>query len=182
MSTQPDGSLSSTVQQRLRRRTFCRSPRRIAMMSRSSQGPGPLPAPIDPGADAGARATREAARSAAITTTRASILAALAGVGGLVTIAINYRNSSIANETFRISERGHLTDRYAKAIELLGDTNSIAIRLGGIYALQQFASDTRRPEDQNTVVEVLSAFVRLNLATQPAAAPPPLPPDSPRDE
>ena len=131
------------------------------------KAPDLYPLTTDPGADAAARATREAARSAAVTTTRASLLAALAGVGALVTIAINYRNSSIANETFRISERGHLTDRYAKAIELLGDTDSIAIRLGGIYALQQFASDTRRPEDQSTVVEVLSAFVRLNLAGPP---------------
>jgi len=69
------------------------------------KAPDLYPLTIDPGADAGARATREAARSAAITTTRASILAALAGVGALVTIAINYRNSSIANETFRISEQ-----------------------------------------------------------------------------
>jgi uncharacterized protein YjbI with pentapeptide repeats len=135
------------------------------------QAPNLYPLTIDPGADAGARAAREAARSAAVTTTRASILAALAGVGALVTIAINYRNSTIANETFRIGERGHLTDRYAKAIELLGETDSIAVRLGGIYALQQFASDSPSPEDQKTVVEVLSAFVRLNLAGQQSTTP-----------
>jgi hypothetical protein len=53
------------------------------------EAPGLYPLTVDPGADAAARATREAARSAAVTTTRASILAALAGVGALVTIAIN---------------------------------------------------------------------------------------------
>jgi hypothetical protein len=31
-----------------------------------------------------------------------------------------------------VAERGHLTNRYAKAIELLGDTDSIAILRGGI--------------------------------------------------
>jgi hypothetical protein len=128
------------------------------------------PLTVHPQDDAAARAAREGARTTAITTTRASILAALAGVGAFISISINYRNSAIANrnsaiatETLRVTERGHLTDRYAKAIELLGDERSIAIRLGGIYALQQYAVDSNRPEDQLTVVEVLSAFVRLNL-------------------
>jgi uncharacterized protein YjbI with pentapeptide repeats len=133
--------------------------------------PALYPLTSDPQADAAARAERDGARTAAITTTRASILAALAGVGAFISISINYRNSAIANETFRVAERAHLTDRYAKAIELLGDKDSIAIRLGGIYALQQYAFDTRRAEDQLTVVEVLSAFVRLNLRRAPPREP-----------
>lgn len=119
-------------------------------------------------------AAQVTARSQAITTTRASVLAALAGLGALVTIVINYRNSrtnlrnaqtaieglAVTNQTFRIQQRGHLTDRYTKAIEQLGNAESIAIRLGGIYALEQLAVDTDRPGDQSTVVEVLSAFFR----------------------
>ncbi|WP_433799969.1 pentapeptide repeat-containing protein [Actinomycetospora sp. CA-084318] len=114
-------------------------------------------------------ASRDATRAQAVVTTRASVLAALAGLGALITIAINYRNFLLnartlatTQETFRVAERGHLTDRYSKAIEQLGH-ESIAIRLGGIYALQQLAVDTGRDSDQATVVEVLSAFVRLNL-------------------
>lgn len=141
----------------------------------------PTPAPSG---DQSVDATDRATQAQAIVTTRASVLAALAGLGALVTIAINYRNSAInnrnvaianrnaeiaaetlatTNRTFEITARGHLTDRYTKAIEQLGNTNSLAIRLGGIYALQQFASETDRDEDQATVVEVLSAFVRTNL-------------------
>lgn len=121
-------------------------------------------------------ATRDATRAQSIVTTRASVLAALAGLGALITIFINFRNSELAahalsttQETFRITERGHLTDRYTKAIEQLGHKDSIAIRLGGIYALQQLAVDTNRDSDQATVVEVLSAFVRLNLRVAPPA-------------
>lgn len=138
-----------------------------------------------PGNDEAVQAAREATRSQAIVTTRASVLAALAGLGALVTIAINARNSAIANrnaeiaaqnakiaaetlattnETFRITERGHLTDRYTRAIEQLGNTDSLTIRLGGIYALQQVATETRQDEDHAMVVEVLSAFVRTTLA------------------
>lgn len=109
------------------------------------------------------RIAQEAARLAAITSTRTSILALLAGAGAIVTIAINYRNSSISAETFRISERGNLIDRYSTAIELLGRTDSEEVRIGGIYALGAFATDSPLASDQLTVVEVLSAFVRRRL-------------------
>ena len=56
-----------------------------------------------------------------------------------------------------IAEQGHITERYTKAIQQLGDT-SLAVRLGGIYALERIAIDSER--DHPTVVEVLSAFVR----------------------
>lgn len=104
----------------------------------------------------------ESARLAAISSTRASVVAILAGIGALATILINYRNSRVAIDTFRVAERGHLTDRYAKAIEQLGD-EQLAVRLGGIYAFKQYAEDSGRDGDQRTVVEVLSAFVRDKL-------------------
>jgi hypothetical protein len=82
-------------------------------------------------------------------TTRASVLAALAGLGALVTITINLRNSNTqlhnantalrnaevaaqtlatTQDTFQNTQRGHLTGRYTAAIEQLGDKDSIAIR------------------------------------------------------
>ena len=65
------------------------------------------PLTVDPAADAGARATREASRSQSIVTTRASVLAALAGVAALATIAINYRNSRTQLETLRETARSY---------------------------------------------------------------------------
>lgn len=56
------------------------------------QGARAQPAP-PPSQSEAVLATREAIRSQAIVTTRASVLAAVAGLGTLVTIGINYRNS-----------------------------------------------------------------------------------------
>lgn len=124
--------------------------------------PNLFPLPPSSG-DPAVAATREATRSQAIVTTRASVLAALAGLGALITIGINYRNSHTTNQTFRITERGHLTDRYTKAIEQLGNSDtSPTTRLGGIYALQQVATESDQLADQIMAIEVLSAFVRTS--------------------
>lgn len=94
-------------------------------------------------------------RIKAITDTRTAFLAGLVGLGALGTFWLNSR-------TFRVTERGHVTDRYSKAIEQLGN-DSLDVRLGGIYALEQIARDSARiEEDQATIVEVLSAFVRVH--------------------
>ena len=126
----------------------------------------------------------EASRRAAVSATRGALVTGLLGVGALLALWINnataraaltnaraaltnaevaVSNSGVAVETLRVAERGHLTDRYAKAIEQLGD-DKLAVRLGGIYGLQQYAEDSDRPGDQRTVVEVLSAFIRDKLA------------------
>ncbi|MCA1672639.1 MAG: pentapeptide repeat-containing protein [Actinobacteria bacterium] len=67
----------------------------------------------------------------------------------------------ITARTFEVTERGHLTDRYSKAIEQLG-SQTLDVRLGGIYALEQIATDSPRTRDQATIVEVLSAFIRVH--------------------
>src|SRR4051812_37196715 len=51
--------------------------------------------------------------------------------------------------TTRVTEDGRITDRFSKAVELLGsrtadNTKSIESRLGGIYALERIARDSER--------------------------------------
>lgn len=95
------------------------------------------------------------ARLSAVTTTRAALLVGFVGLGALGTFWLNSR-------VYRITERGQVTDRYSKAIEQLGSP-TLDVRLGGIYALEQIAKDSARgEEDQRTIVEVLSAFVRVH--------------------
>jgi hypothetical protein len=94
------------------------------------------------------------ARLKAVTDTRTALLAGLVGLGALGTFWLNSR-------VHRITEQGHITDRYAKAIEQLG-SETIDVRLGGIYALERIAHDSPRDQDQATIVEVLSAFVRVH--------------------
>ena len=124
--------------------------------------PNLYPPTVGPDAPAALQAAAESARLAAISSARASIAVALAGIGAVVTVLINYRNSRVTVDTFRVAERGHLTDRYAKAIEQLGD-DKLAVRLGGIYGLQQYVEESGRAGDQRSVVEVLSAFIRDKL-------------------
>src|SRR5262249_66071 len=66
----------------------------------------------------------------------------------------------------RLSQQGQFTDRYGKAIEQLGDSDSIEVRLGGTYALERLMRDSK--DDQPTIVEMLAGYVR-GRARAPAA-------------
>jgi hypothetical protein len=92
----------------------------------------------------------EPARVSAEASTRTGLLAGIAGLGALASLAI-------ATRTYRLTQQGQITDRYTKAIEQLG-SDKLDVRLGGIYALERIAVDSKR--DHPTVVEVLGAFVR----------------------
>ena len=59
--------------------------------------------------------------------------------------------------TNELTEQGHVTDRYTKAIEQLGSEN-LDVRIGGIYALERVAQDSAAAH--STVIEALAAFVR----------------------
>jgi uncharacterized protein YjbI with pentapeptide repeats len=98
------------------------------------------------------------ARIKAITDTRTALLAGLVGLGAIGTFWVNSRTYRVTARTFELTEQGHITERYTKAIEQLGSTTSLDVRLGGIYALERIAVDSAR--DHATVVEVLSAYVR----------------------
>jgi hypothetical protein len=62
-----------------------------------------------------------------------------------------------AQETLRISLEGQITDRFTKAISQLGDSK-LVIRIGGIYALERIARDSRR--DHWTIMEVFTTHIR----------------------
>ena len=81
------------------------------------------------------------------------------------------RNLEITQENIRaaqdsaarnlaIAQEGQITDRFTKAIEQLGNKDSIAVRLGGIYALERIAKDSER--DHWPIMEILTAYVREN--------------------
>jgi len=63
-------------------------------------------------------------------------------------------------KTVNISQEGQITDRFTKAIGQLGESGSekLAIRLGGIYALERIARDSER--DYWPIVEILIAYIR----------------------
>jgi hypothetical protein len=83
---------------------------------------------------------------------------------GLFALYFAWKRVVAGDRTVRITEQGHITDRYTKAIEQLGkldgDKPNIEVRLGGIYALERIALDSER--DHWTIMEVLTAYVRQN--------------------
>jgi hypothetical protein len=106
----------------------------------------------------------EQARVSAEASTRTGLLAGLAGLAALGGLAVTAR-------TYQLTQQGQVTERYTKAIEQLG-FDKLDVRLGGIYALERIAVDSKR--DHPTVVEVLGAFVREHSHPTHAAPEPTL--------
>jgi hypothetical protein len=78
----------------------------------------------------------------------------------LGTLFVGWRRVRAADRTVEIASEQQITERFTRAIEQLGNEQSMAIRLGGIYALERIAKDS--PRDHWQVMEVLTAFVREN--------------------
>jgi Pentapeptide repeats (8 copies) len=64
---------------------------------------------------------------------------------------------------FTLSREGQVTDRFTKAIDHLGSSR-LDVRIGGIYALERVARDSR--SDHPTVMEVLASFIRRHSHEQ----------------
>jgi hypothetical protein len=109
----------------------------------------------------GLTGTQRAERLDAIRGRGLTIATGLAAMGAVYYTARNAdtarRTYEIGQHTLALTEQGQVTERYTKAIEQLGSAE-LAIRLGGIYALERIARDSAR--DHPTVMEVLTAFVR----------------------
>ena len=79
---------------------------------------------------------------------------------GLLVLAGLYwtsRRVVATEDNVRVAEEGHITERFTRAIAQLGD-DKMAIRLGGIYALERLAKDSEK--DHGPIMEVLTAYVR----------------------
>jgi uncharacterized protein YjbI with pentapeptide repeats len=64
--------------------------------------------------------------------------------------------------TLQVNREGQITERYTRAIDQLGasegDDKRLEIRIGGIFALERLANESR--EDYRAIMEVLTAYVR----------------------
>jgi len=100
--------------------------------------------------------------------TLVQIVGGAAALGALYFTAQTLRTSQetlrVNQKTLETTQQGQITERFSKAIEQLGSDN-LAIRLGGIYALERIARDSAY--DHWTVMEVLTAYVRENAPWPP---------------
>ena len=78
-------------------------------------------------------------------------------------IRVAQENVSVAQENVRVAQEGQVTERFTRAIAQLGD-DKMAIRLGGIYALERLAKDSEK--DNSPIMEVLTAYVREKATQQ----------------
>jgi uncharacterized protein YjbI with pentapeptide repeats len=80
-------------------------------------------------------------------------------------VAIAAENLRKTQKSIEVAEDKQLTERFTQAINQLGtetkegEGDKIAIRLGGIYALERIAKDSEK--DHWTIMEVLTAFIRV---------------------
>ena len=77
----------------------------------------------------------------------------------LVTLYVAWRRATAAEDAVKVAEEIQITERFTRAIAQLGD-DKMAIRLGGIYALERIARDS--PKDHWQVMQVLTAYIREN--------------------
>jgi hypothetical protein len=87
----------------------------------------------------------------------------LTSIGSIATVAVAiaallYTNQANRDQE-RLTEQGQITERYGRAVDQVGD-DTLDVRVGGIYALERIMRDS--PPDQPTIVEVLTAFVRVH--------------------
>jgi uncharacterized protein YjbI with pentapeptide repeats len=79
--------------------------------------------------------------------------ALLASLAGLIAVA----GAVFTGLSYRLNRAGQITERFTRAIDQLGHSE-LDVRLGGIYALERIARDSK--DDHPQVVEVLTAYVR----------------------
>lgn len=81
-----------------------------------------------------------------------SLVQTLGGLFFFVTIILSWLSLRTTKET-------QVTERFSKAVELLGNDKQLAVRLGAIYALERIAKDSVEKDYWQTI-EVLTGFVR----------------------
>jgi hypothetical protein len=101
----------------------------------------------------------------------------LVGLAGLVGLYFTWRNLNQTRQatqrTLELTEQGQITERFTRAIDQLGTSEEdgskgLEIRLGGIYALERIAKDSK--DDYGPIVEVLGAYVREHAPWPPKHA------------
>ncbi|MET7296096.1 pentapeptide repeat-containing protein [Streptomyces griseoloalbus] len=90
------------------------------------------------------------------------IAVSLPGLAALGALLFTWMQVGQASKELRISEHGQITSRFNNAINNLG-SQSLDVRLGGIYALERIMQDSAR--DHPTVVSVLAAFAQRHAGS-----------------
>lgn len=117
---------------------------------------------------------RHLADENALRTALLGVLAGTAVVAGAIVGALDLRETSRQNRAvLELQRRGQITERFTRAIDQLGQAgkDKLDIRLGGIYALEQIARDSKPPPEATSIssgdlhwpiMEILTSYVRTH--------------------
>lgn len=100
-------------------------------------------------------------QSEAIANARQAVLLTAGGLIAVITLSFTWRRDRLGREAAALDRDVNFTNRYTEAIAQLGH-DSIAIQLGGVYALERIAADSTR--DRQTILDVLTAQLREHLS------------------
>jgi uncharacterized protein YjbI with pentapeptide repeats len=103
--------------------------------------------------------------------TRKTWATIVGGMAILSSLLFTWGNLRVTQDNLRITQEtatrsqeltreGQITDGFTKAITQLGDAERLAVRLGGIYALERIATESKK--HHWPIMEVLTAYVREN--------------------
>jgi uncharacterized protein YjbI with pentapeptide repeats len=95
----------------------------------------------------------------------------LGGVLFIIIILVTLENLAVSQKNLVATQEKKVTELYTKAIEQLG-SEKLEVRLGGIYALERIARDSKK--DHWNIMEVLTAFVREKAKASVASEATPL--------
>lgn len=91
---------------------------------------------------------------------RRTLSTILAGGLAIIGIYMAFRRIRALERQVLLGRESQITDRFTKAIDHLGSQEKMAVRLGGIYALERLAKDSDK--DYWPIMETLTAYVRDN--------------------
>lgn len=95
---------------------------------------------------------------------RKTITQALAGLLVLFGLYTALRRAKATEAQVKAIEEGQVTERFTRAIDQLGNKDSMEVRLGGIYALDSIGKDS--PKYRLQIIEVLTAYIRNNAGNK----------------
>lgn len=99
-----------------------------------------------------------------VSQTNVKVAIGVAAISAVATLVVGVLTFLTQRRQLRLLRSTQITDRFTNAINQLGSGNK-AIRIGGIFALEQLARESAR--DRPTIAYTLATFVR---DSQPAAA------------
>lgn len=85
---------------------------------------------------------------------RTTLIQALGGLFFLVTASLTLRN-------IRLADDKQVAERFSKSVEMLGNSEKLEVRVGGIYSLEKISEDSAE-RYSSVVIDILASFVKRN--------------------